>query len=104
MSQVHLAKHRGSSNWGDRKLNQHKSNQIKSNVGIWWEGKTGVPVENPLGAEWRTNKLNPQSNPGHIGGRPVLSPLCQHCSQRKTIENMTKKQPISVLVLLVEFI
>ena len=24
MSQVHLAKHRGSTNWGDRKSNQHK--------------------------------------------------------------------------------
>ena len=29
MSQVYLAEHRGSTNWGDRKLNQHKSNQLK---------------------------------------------------------------------------
>jgi len=29
MSQVYLAEHRGSTNWGDRKSNQHKSNQIK---------------------------------------------------------------------------
>ena len=29
MSQVHLAEHRGSTNWGDRKSNQHKSSQIK---------------------------------------------------------------------------
>ena len=27
------------------------TNQIKSNVGFWWEGKTGVPGEKPLGAE-----------------------------------------------------
>ena len=29
--------------------------QIKSNVGPWGEGKTGVPREKPLGAEKRTN-------------------------------------------------
>ena len=29
MSQVYLAEHRGSTNWGDRKANQHKSNQLK---------------------------------------------------------------------------
>ena len=28
MSQVYLAEHRGSSNWGDRKSNQNKSNQM----------------------------------------------------------------------------
>ena len=33
MSQMYLAEHRGSTNWGDRKSNQHKSN--KSNVGFW---------------------------------------------------------------------
>ena len=31
------------------------TNQIKSNVGFWGEGKPGVPGENPLGAEQRTN-------------------------------------------------
>ena len=46
MSQVYLAKHRGSTNWGDG-----KSNQLKSNVGFWWVEKTGVPGEKPLGAE-----------------------------------------------------
>ena len=49
MSQVYLAEHRGSTNWADRKSNQHKSSQI--NVGFWWEGKTGVPGEKPLRAE-----------------------------------------------------
>ena len=29
MSQVYLDEHKGSTNWGDRKSNQHKSNQIK---------------------------------------------------------------------------
>ena len=28
MSQVYLAERRGSTNWGDRKSNQHKSNQL----------------------------------------------------------------------------
>ena len=27
------------------------TNQIKSNVGFWWEGKTGVPGEKPLMAK-----------------------------------------------------
>ena len=31
--------------------NSHKSNQIKSNVGFWWEGKTRVPGGKPLIAE-----------------------------------------------------
>ena len=49
MSQVHLAEHRGSTNWGDRKSNQHKSSQIKG----WFlvRGKTGVNGEKPLGTE-----------------------------------------------------
>ena len=29
VSQVCLAEHRGSTNWGDRKSNHHKSRQIK---------------------------------------------------------------------------
>ena len=29
MSQVYLAEHRGSTNWGDMKSNQQKLNQIK---------------------------------------------------------------------------
>ena len=33
--------------------------QIKSNVGFWREGKTGVPGDKPLIAEERTNKFNP---------------------------------------------
>ena len=32
---------------------------LKSKIGSWGEGKTGVPGEKPLGAETRTNKLNP---------------------------------------------
>ena len=30
-----------------------KLNQIKSNAGFWREGKTGVPGEKPLGAEYQ---------------------------------------------------
>ena len=39
---------------------QHKSNQTKSNVGFWGEGKTG---EKPLGADKRTNNLSPLMMP-----------------------------------------
>ena len=60
-------------------------------VGFFEEkGKTGVPGEKPLGASERTNnKLNHKwrgrrgLNPGHIGGRQVLSPLRHPCSPRK---------------------
>ena len=48
-SQIILAEHECCTNWGDCKSN--KSNQIKSNVGICGEGKTGVPGEKPLGAQ-----------------------------------------------------
>ena len=43
----------------------------------------------PLSAEKRTNKLNPhvtpdlESNPGHIGGRRVLSPLRHPCTPQE---------------------
>ena len=52
------------------------------NVDFWGEGKTGEPGEKPLGAGKRTNNSAHmrhrigESNPGHIGGRRVLSPLC----------------------------
>ena len=39
------------------------TNQIKSNVGFWREGKTRVPREKPLRAEYRTNKLRPPMTP-----------------------------------------
>ena len=38
------------------------TNEIKSNVGFWWEGKTGVPGKKPLMSR-RTNKLNPHMTP-----------------------------------------
>ena len=51
--------------WGraQMKSNQIKSIHIKSNVGFSGEVKTGVPGEKPLGAEKRTNKLNPHMTP-----------------------------------------
>ena len=39
------------------------TNQIKSNVGFWGEGKTRIPGEKPLGAERRINKLSPLMTP-----------------------------------------
>ena len=58
--------------WGraQMKWNQIKSIHIKSNVGFWGEGKTGVPGEKPLGAEKRTNKLNPPMTPS-LGIEPA---------------------------------
>ena len=47
----------------------------------------------PLGAEKRTNKLNPhitpESNPGRIGGRRVLSPLRHPCTPTCFSRNST---------------
>ena len=59
------------------------TNQIKSNVGFWWGGKPEFPWKN---LSWQstgpTNSIHiwhrvRKSNPGHIGGRQVLSPLAQ---------------------------
>ena len=58
------------------------------NVGFWGEGKTGVPGEKPRRAKetepttnsthiWRRRR---DLNPGHIGGRRVLSLLGHPCS------------------------
>ena len=49
---MNLAEHSGfTNNWRDYESNQTESQQIKSNVGFWWEGKTGVPGEKPLRTE-----------------------------------------------------
>ena len=53
---------------------------------FWRVGKTGAPWGKPLGAEIEpttnldTCEPSSKSNPGHIGGRRVLSPLRQPCS------------------------
>ena len=59
-------------------------------IGIWkcwflWREENRSIRRKTLGARTRTNnKLNPhrdrESNPGHIGGRRVLSPLRHPCS------------------------
>ena len=63
------------------------SPQIKSNVGFWWEGKPEYPGKN---ISWQSrgpaNSIHiwhrvRKSNPGHIAGRQVLSPLRQPCHQ-----------------------
>ena len=43
--------------------NCFSTNQIKLNVGFWWEGKTGVLGEKPLIAEKRTIQLNAHLTP-----------------------------------------
>ena len=84
--------------------NRLSTNQIKSNVGFWWEGKTGVPGGKPLIAEYRTNKLNPRMTPSAkiepgphwwkasaLTTRPTLPPrTIQH--QKKKKQNATKQQ------------
>ena len=64
-------------------------------------GKPEYPKEKPLGARERTvNKLNPHMastpgfEPGHIGGRRVLSPLCHWpCSPSSGQRKLEKFKP-----------
>ena len=73
MSQVYLAKHRGPTNWGDRKSNQHKPNQMKCWFLVRGENLSEQSREPTNSTHiWRPMR---ESNLGHIGGRPVLSPL-----------------------------
>ena len=66
------------------------------NVGFWREGKTGVPGEKNFSDQGRgptTNSTHTwrrvrESNPGHIGGRRVLSPLRHPCSLGKWYDLM----------------
>ena len=80
-SQVYLALRH--TNWGHCKL---KLIQIKFNQMQVFEerGKPEYPGENlsDLRGEKRTIKFNRvwEYNPGHIGGRRVLSPLRENCS------------------------
>lgn len=55
MSRAYLARHRGSSNWGDWKSNQLNRNQIKSNQIL---GKTEIPPKTSL-----TRVENQQTQP-----------------------------------------
>ena len=53
-----------SANWGRCQLNlTTTADQFKSNVVFLEREKTGVPGEKPLGAEHRTNKLEPHVTP-----------------------------------------
>ena len=62
MSQMILAEHKSSTNWGDRK--SHKSNKSNQMLVFEERGITGVLGEKPLGAEYKTNKLSPRMMPG----------------------------------------
>jgi len=58
-------------------------------IGIWSVGfcggrKTGEPGEKPSEQE-REPTTNSTQNPGHIGGRRVLSPLRHSCSPTSSI-------------------
>ena len=81
-------------------LQRLSTNQMKSNVGFWWEGKTGVPGGKPLIAELRTNKLNPRITPSAeiepgphwwkasaLTTWPTLPPNSEDC----TLDNVTGK-------------
>ena len=102
MSQVYLAEHRGPTNWEDRKSNQHKSSQT---LVFGERGKLEYPGKN-LSEQSReptnsTHMWRPrirESNSGHsIGGKPVLSPLRQHCS------NNIKDSLARAVVIFVQF-
>ena len=84
-SQIILAEHECSTNWGDCKSNQsnqinqkNQKNQIKMLV-FEERGKPEYPEKN-LSEQSRVR----ESNPGHIGGRRALSPLRQPCSPIKS--------------------
>ena len=95
-SQIILAKHKCSTNWGDCKSNKsnksHQSNQINqiTQMLVFEErGKPEYPEKN-LSEQSRepTNSVHiwrrvRESNQGHNGGRRALSPLRQPCSPRK---------------------
>ena len=81
MSQVYLAKHRGSSNWGDRKSNQHKSNQIK----CWFlvRGET----RSTWGKTSRSRVENQQTQPTYnvrSGNRTRATSVEGQCSRHCT--------------------
>ena len=83
-SQIFLAEHRCSTNWGYCKSTQLKSNQIKSNVGFWGEGKTGVPGEKTS----RSRVANQQTQPTYnakSGNQTISDTLAEgershHCA------------------------
>lgn len=66
-------------------LNHNKRTNTSSNVGFWWEAKTGVPRERTSQSSVES-LINPhkllrlESNPGHIDESLLLSSLRQTCS------------------------
>jgi len=84
--------------------------EFGNDVGFYGGRKTGVPGEKPSehGRKLTTNSTHirhpaQESNPGHIGGRRVLSPLRHPCSLKelsfdkdKTIHNLQNKTRFSV--------
>ena len=57
-----------------------KSTQIKSNVGFRGEGKTGVPRENPLGAEYLENQQTQLTYDAESGNRSWATLVGGECS------------------------
>ena len=84
---MNLAEHSGFTNWGDYISSWSTTNQIKCWFLVRGEnrstrGKTSQNREEnqqTLSTSWRWVR---KSNPGHIGGRRVLSPLHQLYSQQ----------------------
>ena len=80
-----------------------KLTQINSNIGFCGEGKTRVPGEKPLGAEKRTNKLNPHMTPSpgiKTTTPPLLIPLaCKHHPFSLVCERLLPAPPPSPLIL-----
>ena len=72
---------RWSTNWRYCKLKS--TSQTNANVGYWEKGKTGAPGKNLSVQREPTNSPSLGSNPGHIGGRLVLSPTSGQLLCRK---------------------
>ena len=78
MSPEYLAEHRGSTNWGDRKSNHHKSNQIK----CWF--LVGGENQSTRGKTSRCRVENQQTQPTYDvrSGNRTRDPLVEGQSSR----------------------
>ena len=65
-----LAEHSCFTKWGD-----YKSNKITTNVGFWWERKNQSDQSREPTNSTHIRRPVRVSNPSHIGGERLLSPL-----------------------------
>ena len=77
-----LAKHSGfTNNWRDYKSNWITTNQIKWNIGFWWEGKTEIPKEKPLRVENQQTQPTEDRGSGNRTCATLVEGQCSyHCA------------------------